>query len=137
LAVLLWILALCAAAAGAVLGALVLSLATVLMHALFFRWAFSDGQYVMTLGCATGPFGSMLGAVTGTAWFLLQRGQNEAAGWLCLIGGGLIAVLLGVCALEWCRGEIRAERWFYGTTTGVLFLGVAGLLVWGLRLLQP
>ena len=74
------------AAAGAALGATVLSLFVVLYYALLARDAFADGQFMLVF-VLTIPFGGMIGAVAAEATAFVQASRAVTAGWICLVGG--------------------------------------------------
>jgi len=124
---------------GGILGALMLSLLTLLFWVLFGRDALKDGQFVMVF-LATVPCGAMLGGVAGATRALVRRGVPGSAGWVCLIGGALIASLVFFFVFLWAlSGPGWATRLLLGLVhpgIGAPFLWAMALVLWGVRLLR-
>jgi hypothetical protein len=88
--------------AGAMVGAISLSMLSLLFHWLFFRSVLSDGQYAFVF-FLTVPVGAILGALTSLVWVCLSLAQRETAGRIALFGGSVLTILLlflGVFALS-------------------------------------
>jgi hypothetical protein len=138
-----WAEILAAAMGGAVLGAILLSLLPFLFFAMFFPDAFKDGQFAM-LFFLTVPFGGMLGVVAGITMVLLRVGSPSVAGWVCLVGGGLIAVMVALLTLFWSLSEAGEKgNGLVGFLTGLVhpaigapFVWAMVLVLWGLQLLR-
>ena len=124
--------------AGSIIGAVALSVLTVLFHLLFFRRALGDGQYAFVF-FVTVPVGIVLGAVTCVVVSYFSEGQISTAGRIAQIGGGFLTVLflvLGLFVLSGTekprlRDRLSATLFWFGLP--VLWPGV--LLTTGFRLL--
>jgi hypothetical protein len=123
-----WARVLAIAAAGAVLGAIALSLLTVLFYVIFARDALKDGQFAMVF-LATVPCGAMLGAVAAATLSLLALAKTESAGWVCLVGGGLVAGLALFFTFLWTMAKARGVR---GFLLGLIHPGWGAPFVWAL-----
>lgn len=86
---------------GAALGAVTLWLFALLYFALFDHDAIKDGQFALHLYLFPVPFGTLLGVLAGITKVLLDLHARETAGWVCLGGGGLVAVLAVLCSFLW------------------------------------
>ncbi|MCW3054994.1 MAG: hypothetical protein JWN14_4164 [Chthonomonadales bacterium] len=124
---------------GSILGALVLSVLTLLFHRLCFRRALEDGQYVFVF-FVTVPVGIVLGAITGVLVACLSAGQTATAGRIAQIGGGFLIVLfllLGLFVFSGTEKPSLRDRltatvfWF-----GPPLLWSGGLLATGFRLVS-
>jgi hypothetical protein len=129
--------------AGTVVGAIAFSILMLLLHAVFWRQALYDGQYVLGCCAAPFPFGGLTGGTTGAAWAFLQIGKVALASWVCLVGGGLeAAAALLMLVAAWCKkDEPEMTIWSYVRfliipAYGPPLLAAAVLLRWGIRLLQ-
>ena len=138
-----WARVLAIAAAGATLGAIGLSLLTVLFYAIFARDALKDGQFGMVF-MATVPFGAMLGAIAGATLALLALGKTESAGSVCLVSGAPVAGLALLFTFLWvmsttdptCRGLRGFVLALVYPGWGAPFLWALAEVIWGASLLR-
>lgn len=80
--------------AGFLLGPILLSVATILSHWIFFRPALADGQYAFII-FFTAPLGAILGVLTAITCSFLAKGDAVIAGRVAFrLGGSLFGVLL-------------------------------------------
>src|SRR5688572_2078562 len=86
---------------GGGLGALLLSLLTLLWWAVFSPGGLKDGQFVLIFYLFTLPFGALLGVVAGVTRALLEYDAKETAGGVCFVGGAVVAVLAVLYSLFW------------------------------------
>lgn len=127
-----WGRVLVVACAGAIPGAVALSLLTVLFYYLFARDALKDGQFA-TVFMATIPFGAMVGGVAGAATALLAIGKSDSAGWVCLVSGRLIAGLAILVTYLFVMSTTNPEwRGMRGFLLGLIYPGWGSPFVWAL-----
>jgi hypothetical protein len=134
-----WARVIAIAAVGAVLGAIALSLLTLLFYVIFARDALKDGQFALVF-MATIPFGAMLGAVAGATLSLLALAKTESAGWVCLVGGGIVAGLAALFTRFWAISEGRGVKdvilGLVHPGWGAPFIGALAEMMWGASLLR-
>lgn len=127
-----WGRVLAIALVGAFLGAIALSLLTVLFYVLFEPEALKDGQFGMVF-MATVPFGALLGGVSGAATALLAIAKPESAGWVCVVGGALIAGLALLVTWLFVISTTNPEqRGLRGFLLGLIHPGWGAPFVWAL-----
>jgi hypothetical protein len=99
---------------GGGLGALCLSLVTLLAHWLIAPVALEDGQYAMVFFISV-PCGAFLGAVTALSMSLSLAHKLPAAGWVGLIGGGMILI------------AAIGFTWFWSARDGLTIKDIVGI----------
>ena len=124
--------------AGSMIGAVALSVLTLLFHWLFFRRALGDGQYVLVF-FVTVPVGIVLGAITGVVMAYSSEGQIGTAGRIAQIGGGFLMALFLCLGLFVFSCTEKPSLWDRLTATffwfGLPLLWAGVLLTTGFRLL--
>jgi len=123
--------------AGSLIGAIALSVLTMLFHQLFFRRALGDGQY----GCVffvSVSVGIVLGVITGLVMAYGSEGQIETAGRIAQIGGGFLMALFLLLGLFVFSGMEKPSPMARLTATlfwfGLPLLWAGVLLTMGFRL---
>jgi hypothetical protein len=119
---------------GAGLGAVALSLLTLLWWVVFAPDGLKDGQFVLIFYLFTIPFGVMLGVVAGVTKVLLDQGARGSGGWVCLIGGALITGAGVLSGLFW-PGTRRLPGLAHPGYGAPLVWAVAEM-IWGITLLR-
>jgi hypothetical protein len=140
-----WLGVLACVAGGAVLGAIGLSLFPILIlqavhlyYILRRREFFGDGQLALVL-LVTVLFGGLVGGVVGAVAALLRLGHPGIAGWVSIVGGGIVGALATFFAWGSANSRGGDPKDFLITlvnpVSGAPFLWAVGLVVWGSRLL--
>jgi hypothetical protein len=111
----------------------VISLLALLWWVLFAPDGLRDGQLVLIFYLFTIPFGALLGVVAGVAGVLLQWHARETAGWMCLGGGSLIAMLAVVYSFVW--PGIRSPFGLTHPAYGSPLVWAVVEMIWGLAVL--
>jgi hypothetical protein len=126
----LWVRILASAAVGAVPGAILYTLACLLLTAIFAREAFKDGQYAMVFLLSV-PYGGLLGGIVGASLALARLDRPASAGWLCLTGGMLLGSLVALIA--WAYASTR-EGGLGDFLTGLVNPIVGAPMLWAVAL---
>lgn len=114
---------------GGLVGAVALSVLTVLSHWFFVRRVFGDGQYFLVF-VGTIPAGAVLGAVTALAIGFRLAHAPQVAAWIAIVGDGATAVLCALAGWFLLSTENPGAKERLG---GIVFeFGAA--LVWALAL---
>ena len=142
-----WVQVLVSAVEGIVLGALGLCVFPILLalgsalYNTFVRRAYGNEGMVVLILPGTALLGGLLGGIAGAAIALSGLEHFRAAGWTCLIGGGVVA---GAWAwLSWVAKENEEGKsirsflfWLVNPGFGVPPLWALALIIWGSRLLS-
>jgi hypothetical protein len=125
---------------GALLGAIALSLLTILLFQLFDPGTLKDGQFVLVLYLTSVPFGGTLGAAAACALASLARGRPGTAGWVSVLVGALTGGLAVLLAGFLAGPRENPLRDFLAYLVSPFFslplAGAAVLVSWGVRLLR-
>jgi membrane protein required for beta-lactamase induction len=122
---------------GALAGMVGLSALVTLLHALLAPELMRDGLYIVCWWFVTGPFGAVLGGLSGAAASHARRHGSREAGLIRATGGGVVAFLFGLVLLVCLRLVLHGEDW-YGFARvalplfGVPFVWAAGMASRGL-----
>jgi len=123
---------------GSGLGALCLSLVTLLVHWLVAPVTLGDGQYAMVFFISV-PCGAFLGALTALSMSLSLAHNLTAAGWVGLIGGGIILIIAIAFTWIWSARDgltIKDIVTIFCFWFGISALWAAALLVRALLFLK-
>jgi hypothetical protein len=138
-----WGRVLAVAAGGGFLGAIVYSLFTLLCWLVFAPGYFRDGQGAMVF-FFTIPYGFALGGIAAATGALVGLGRVSNAGWVSLVGGGLIGGLLLLSLLASLWGQEPPDGLsvknlllcLVHPDAGAPFLWPMAEFIWGLMLLR-
>jgi hypothetical protein len=128
---------------GGFLGAIVYTLFTLLCWAIFTPGYFRDGQGAMVF-FMTVPYGFALGGIAAATATFLVLGKVANAGWVSLVGGGLIGGLLLLTLLSELSGQeppdgLSVKNLLLSLVhpgVGIPVLWPLAEMVWGVMLLR-